>query len=277
MRFPENPLPLKASIDLFWEESMRFGFRTIFTLAALLTLLLTGCSTIQSTSTPPPNNPQTRTTPTHRGAVYRFFHPKQERVWKGVSPSLREKVEAVRDQLAKEGFDVRPVEGYRSPERQAALLAEASGVTSVGAWSSCHNYGLALDAAVFVDNEPSWNLENPHVMAGYLRFGELSEIVGLNWGGRWASPKDYPHVELKAECGQAKWAYRQGRKLPTFEVVDEEPSSYLLAQALAPSWCPPGAGWACAAWGLDKPLAWNWTTPARVCLATFPNNSKNIS
>ncbi|NIK06886.1 peptidoglycan L-alanyl-D-glutamate endopeptidase CwlK [Xanthomonas arboricola] len=256
---------------------MHFGSRTLFALAALLTLSLIGCSTIQSSSAPSPNTSQTWATSTYRGPVYRFFHPKQERVWKGVSLSLREKVEAVLAQLAVEGFDVRPVEGYRSPERQATLLASASGVTSVGAWSSCHNYGLALDAAVFVNGEPNWNLEDPHVMAGYLRFGELSEIVGLNWGGRWTSPKDYPHVELKAECGQAKWAYRQGRKLPTFEVADEEPSSYLLAQALAPSWCPRGTDWACAAWGLEKPLAWNWTTPARVCQATFPNEPKKIS
>jgi len=190
---------------------------------------------------------------------------------------LREKVEAVLAQLQTEGFDVRPVEGYRSPERQAALLASASGVTSVGAWSSCHNYGLALDAAVFVNGEPSWNLNDPYVWASYQRFGELSEIVGLNWGGRWTEPRDYPHVELKDECGQAKWAYRQGRKIPTFEVMDEEPSSYLIAQALAPSWCPPGTGWACAAWGLENPLAWKWATPTRVCQATFPNKPKNIS
>ncbi len=55
---------------------------------------------------------------------------------------------------------MRPVEGYRSPERQA-LLASGSGVTSVGAFSSCHNFGLALDAAVFVNGEPSWNLTMP--------------------------------------------------------------------------------------------------------------------
>ncbi|WP_081324057.1 M15 family metallopeptidase [Xanthomonas translucens] len=246
-------------------------------LAAIALIALTGCSTIKPTPADPTPLPNGWAIPKPYSPVYRFFDPKQERVLKGVSPSLREKAEAVLTQLAAEGFDVRPVEGYRSPERQATLLASASGVTSVGAWSSCHNYGLALDAAVFVNGEPSWNLEDPHVMAGYLRFGELSEIVGLNWGGRWTSPKDYPHVELKAECGQAKWAYRHGRTLPTFEVADGEPSSYVLARALAPSWCPRGTDWACAAWGLENPLAWKWATPTRVCLATFPNNPKKIT
>lgn len=256
---------------------MHFGFRTFFAGATLLTLSLTGCSTIQSTSSQPPNNPETRAIPTYLGPVYRLFHLKQERVWKGVSPALREKVEAVQAQLAAEGFDVRPVEGYRSPERQAALLASESGVTSVGAFSSCHNFGLALDAAVFVNGEPSWNLDDAYVMAGYQRFGELAEIVGLNWGGRWTSPKDYPHVELKADCGQAKRAYRQGRKPGAFPPVTGEPSSEVLARALAPAWCPTGMETACLAWGNENRMAWNWTLPARVCVGTFPNTLKKIA
>lgn len=255
---------------------MNLGFKALAALATLLTLALTGCSTLQTTSTSPPKALSIRTSPVTHGAISRFFHPRQERMWKGVAPALREKVEAIQSQLAAEGFDVRPVEGYRSPERQSALLASGSGVTSVGAWSSCHNYGLALDAAVFVNGEPSWDLEDPHVMAGYMRFGELAEIVGLNWGGRWTVPKDYPHVELRAECGQAKWAYRRGQKLPVFAAV-KEPSSYTLAQALAPSWCPAGSGWACAAWGIQTPLVWRWESQHRVCMLTFPNKVKKIT
>jgi hypothetical protein len=241
-------------------------------LTAIVSMALAGCSTVKPTPSNPTPPSQGWINPKPHGPVYRFFHPKQERAWKGVSPSLREKVEAVLAQLAAEGFDVRPVEGYRSPERQAALMASASGVTSVGAWSSCHNYGLGLDAAVFVNGEPSWNLDDPHVMAGYLRFGELSEILGLNWGGRWTNPKDYPHVELKSECGQAKWAYRRGHKLPTFAAIGE-PSSEVLARALAPSWCPAGAEWACN--GANTQWAWEpstlWTNSAS-CSVKNPNN-----
>ncbi len=252
---------------------MQPRFVQVLTLAATC-FALAGCSTVR----PDAGSVSADRLPERpHGAVYRLFHPNQARMWKGVAPALREKVEAVQNQLAAEGFDVRPIEGYRSPERQVALMASGSGVTSVGAWSSCHNYGLALDAAVFVNGEPSWNLGDPHVMDGYMRFGELSEIVGLNWGGRWTSPKDLPHVELKAECGQAKWAYRQGRRLPTFDVVGKEPSSYLIARALPPDWCPPRTGWACAAWGSVKPLTWQWKTPDRVCFATFPNKMKKIA
>lgn len=162
--------------------------------------------------------------PKKHGAIYRFFHPKQERMWKGVHPDLREKIEAIQAVMESEGFDLRPIEGYRSPERQATLLASASGVTGVGAWSSCHNYGLALDAAIYINGELSWNTNDPHVLAGYQRYGQLAEMLGLNWGGRWTSPVDMPHVELKAECGKAKWAKRHGKDLPIF-VVSDEPSS----------------------------------------------------
>lgn len=251
---------------------MQHRINYLSVLTAIVSMALAGCSTIKPTPSNPTPPALGWTAPKPHGPVYRFFHPKQERVWKGVSPSLREKAEAVLAQLAAEGYDVRPVEGYRSPDRQAALMASASGVTSVGAWSSCHNYGLALDAAVFVNGEPSWNLNDPHVMAGYLRFGELSEIVELDWGGRWTSPKDYPHVELKSECGQAKLAYRRGQKLPTFAAIGE-PSPEVLARALAPSWCPAGAQWACN--GATQRWAWDFSKSSinRVsCAAINPNN-----
>lgn len=210
-----------------------------------------------------------RSTKKSRGRIYRFFHPGQERIWKGVHPDLREKIEAIQEVMRDEGFDLRPVEGYRSPERQTALLASASGVTSVGAWSSCHNYGLALDAAVYVGGKPSWNLSDPHVIAGYERFGELAEILGLNWGGRWTSPKDYPHVEMRAQCGQSKWAKRHGQILPKFIASASEPSSLILERALVSTWCPQGLEATCIAMGKERFALWGWTVQSqnRACTA----------
>ncbi len=204
-----------------------------------------------------------------RGRIYRFFHPAQERAWKGVHPDLREKIEAIQEVMEAEGFDLRPIEGYRSPERQAVLLASASGVTSVGAWSSCHNYGLALDAAIYVDGKPSWDLIDPHVLAGYERFGELTEILGLNWGGRWTSPKDYPHVEMKSECGQSKWAKRHGQPIPSFSASAGEPSSLILERALVSTWCPMGLEATCIAMGKERFALWGWTvqSQSRACIS----------
>ena len=212
-----------------------------------------------------------RSKKTPRGRIYRFFHPAQERVWKGVHPDLREKIEAIQEVMEAEGFDLRRLEGYRSPERQAVLLASASGVTSVGAWSSCHNYGLALDAAIYVNGKPSWNLGDPHVIAGYERFGELAEILGLNWGGRWTSPKDYPHVEMRAECGQSKWAKRHGQTLPKFIASAGEPSSLVLERALVSTWCPMGLEATCIAMGKERFALWGWTVQrqSRACMAAL--------
>jgi hypothetical protein len=36
-----------------------------------------------------------RSTKKPRGRIYRFFHPGQERIWKGIHPDLREKIEAI--------------------------------------------------------------------------------------------------------------------------------------------------------------------------------------
>lgn len=206
-----------------------------------------------------------------RGRIYRFFHPGQERIWEGVHPDLREKIEAIQEVMRDEGFDLKPVEGYRSPERQAVLLASASGVTSVGAWSSCHNYGLALDAAIYVSGKPSWDLSDPHVIAGYERFGELAEILGLNWGGRWTSPKDYPHVEMRAECGQSKWAKRHGQIPPKFIASAGEPSSLVLERALVSTWCPMGLEATCIAMGKERFALWGWTVQrqSRACMAAL--------
>ncbi|MGV7183754.1 M15 family metallopeptidase [Xanthomonas axonopodis] len=204
--------------------------------------------------------------PKTHGEIYRFFHPKQERMWKGLHPDLRQKIEAIQAVMESEGFDLRPIEGYRSPERQATLLASASGVTGVGAWSSCHNYGLALDAAIFIDGEPSWNTNDPHVLAGYQRYGELAEMLGLNWGGRWTSPVDMPHVELKAECGKAKWAKRHGQELPEF-IISFGPSSLsvLELQLHANSNVEIDVFANRTPYGLAGSNHWSWGQPVLAC------------
>lgn len=202
--------------------------------------------------------------------IHGFFSPQRSRLWNGVDPELRRKVEAIQVVMSTEGYDLRPMEGYRSPQRQAALLASASGVTSVGAWSSCHNYGLAADVAVFINGKPSWDTDDPYVLAGYQRFGEFAEALGLNWGGRWRSPVDYPHVEMASACSAAKVARRRGREIPAFAAPSSISPLQALKRHLAPTWCPKGTEWACNA---DRWIAIAWNVPeaqvsARVCRAS---------
>lgn len=242
------------------------------TAVALLSLALIACSPMK-TKPSPPHSPWVTSALAPHQTIHRFFQPRHEGAWKRVHPGLREKVEAIQVVMAAEGYDLRPLEGFRSPERQDMLLSLGSGVTKAGAWSSCHNYGLAVDATIYVDGLPSWDLDNPHVLAGLLRFGELAEVLGLNWGGRWKAPVDYPHVEMKADCAAAKWTRRAGGKAPAFVASLGEPSRQTLARYLAPAWCPAGAQWACN--GAAQRWAWDFSTPLinrASCAAINPNN-----
>ena len=59
---------------------------------------------------------------------------------------------AVMDYLennAQDGRDINVTEGYRSPERSARLAA--SGIRAAGAGRSWHNYGAAMDVAIYVN------------------------------------------------------------------------------------------------------------------------------
>lgn len=117
-----------------------------------------------------------------------------------VDPALQAKLSAIYELMEVEGYDMRLVEGYRSPERQAQLVANGGGVTQVGPGRSCHQYGLAVDSAIFVKGKASWNMNDPVVRRGYMRYGELAVAAGLQWGGNWTSFKDYPHVEMRSAC-----------------------------------------------------------------------------
>lgn len=127
-----------------------------------------------------------------------------------VDPDLLERLNRVYKELREvHGYTVMPVETFRSPERQASLLATGGGVTTVGAMRSCHQYGLAVDSVVFRNGVPQWDVDDPWTMRGYQLFGELAEREGLDWGGRWTNPRDYAHVEKRSECHAARNAAPQ--------------------------------------------------------------------
>ncbi len=205
--------------------------------------------------------------PPKRNIFKRIFTSK----WAGVDPILRQKVEPVLKQLKQEGYDVRMVEGMRSPKRQAQLLASGQGVTKAGPGRSCHNWGLAIDSAVYVNGKPSWDLDNPHVAQGYARYGELAKQAGLSWGGDWKDPVDMPHVELKSDCRVAKRHQKRVERsadimlayephesdAETFAVKLEDPT--IIAEAL-PEEVKPAEFETCFATGMCvySSLAWAW-------------------
>lgn len=95
------------------------------------------------------------------------------------------------------GYEAVLIEGYRSPERQAALRALGPQVTQAGAFESYHQHGLAADVAFLREGRIVISERDPYALQGYQLLGEAAVSVGLGWGGAWRSLKDYGHVELR--------------------------------------------------------------------------------
>lgn len=200
--------------------------------------------------------------------------------WAGANPELRARLERIYATLRAEGFDVRLVEAHRSDERQAQLLASRAGVTQIGPGRSCHNHGLAADSAVFVGGRASWTLADPHVAAGYARYGALAQSEGLRWGGAWRGFQDHPHVELAGPCrvavaGRAKAdAFREwvARHPPIVPFLGQAGWAMTLASGCTDAGCAyrwasvPSPGRAAAVMGARASRR-GWSATEKACRA----------
>lgn len=132
-----------------------------------------------------------------------------DRRWERIHPEFQQRVLALYRVMEEQyGYRMVLVEGFRSAQRQAELAAKGPGVTRAGAGQSCHQYGLAVDSALYRDGKLQWDMRDPWVRRGYFLYGELAQQVGLEWGGSWRSIKDYVHLEWKAPCRDARRAAR---------------------------------------------------------------------
>lgn len=120
------------------------------------------------------------------------------RDWNLLDADFRQRLLLVYKMMREQhGYEMVLIEGYRSPDRQTMLALSGPGViTNADAYQSYHQYGLAADSAFFRDGRLIISEKDPWVMRGYQLYGELSESVGLTWGGRWKL-MDFGHVELK--------------------------------------------------------------------------------
>ncbi len=69
------------------------------------------------------------------------------------------------------GYDMALLEGCRSPERQAVLLARGPGVTGAAPGQSYHQHGLAADCAFLRDGRLVISERDPWAMRGYELYG----------------------------------------------------------------------------------------------------------
>ena len=119
------------------------------------------------------------------------------RDWELFDDAFRQKLLTVFKLMReRHGYEMVLLEGYRSPQRQAALAALGSSVTRAGANMSYHQYGLAADIAFLREGKLVLSEKDTWAMRGYTRYGELAEAAGLTWGGNWTL-RDFGHVELR--------------------------------------------------------------------------------
>jgi len=128
-------------------------------------------------------------------------------------PKVRDEVKALIEK-AELGLPatmaIRVVQGLRTIEEQDALYAQGRTkpgniVTKAKGGSSFHNYGLAIDFAILTDtdgngsyNDLSWDIRRDNDKDGaadWLEVVRVFEAAGWEWGGKWASLKDYPHLQ----------------------------------------------------------------------------------
>lgn len=156
---------------------------------------------------PPPPPPEVFTT-----QEVRRLRPEivtADRKWDQIDPDLQQRVLAIYEVMRTQyGYEMVLIEGYRSPERQAELMAGGK-ATRAGAWQSCHQYGLGVDSAPIRDGKLQWDMNDEWTRRGYFLYGELAERAGLEWGGNWRSIKDYVHVEMSDRCRAARAQKRE--------------------------------------------------------------------
>jgi len=128
-------------------------------------------------------------------------------------PSIRAEVKRLIEQ-AEDGFPpsmaIRIVQGLRTIAEQDALYAQGrtkpgNKVTNAKGGSSFHNYGLAIDFAILTDtdgngsyNDLSWDIKRDNDkdgVADWLEVVKIFEAAGWEWGGKWATLTDNPHLQ----------------------------------------------------------------------------------
>ena len=136
-----------------------------------------------------------------------------DRQWDRLQPEFVQRllriIQAMRDT---HGYEVVLLEGYRSPERQAALATKGQHVTMVGAWQSYHQYGMAADVAFWREGRLVISERDPWAQRGYELLGQVAESHGMTWGGRWKM-RDLGHVEWRTAA--VRQAMRAARSADT--------------------------------------------------------------
>ena len=128
-------------------------------------------------------------------------------------PKLQELANEFLKACAAKNFPVKIYFTFRSNAEQDALYAQGRTVpgkivTNAKGGESYHNYGLAFDAAPLnEDLTIDWSGG-----INYEIMGRIGELVGLEWGGKWKSFVDKPHMQYT--FGLSIQELQSGKKPP---------------------------------------------------------------
>lgn len=137
----------------------------------------------------------------------KLLHPK-------VSQEVINIITEIEHNIFPKSIRIRIAQGLRTIDEQNELYAQGRTkpgkiITKAKGGSSYHNYGLAIDFALLYDKdgngefeELSWDTAkdfDKNGMADWKSVVTLFEAHGWEWGGRWRTFSDLPHVQKTFE------------------------------------------------------------------------------
>lgn len=131
-----------------------------------------------------------------------------------LNPETRARAEEFLRRAKAAGFDVLVTSTFRNAESQAAIYAQGRTkpgqvVTKAKPGFSWHNFRCAFDIVPLVKGKPDWN-----DLAKFKALGAIGQACGLEWGGAWASFKDYPHFQYTSGMTLAQLRLKHGVEAP---------------------------------------------------------------
>lgn len=120
-------------------------------------------------------------------------------------PDFRWRAEKLVSALESEKIPFRLFEGFRTPQRQRELYAQGRTtpggiVTKAKPWQSYHQYGLAADFVLHIDDKWNWD-DSGKRRSWWKRLHEIAHEIGLetlSW--------ELPHVQLDGLRIDSLWA-----------------------------------------------------------------------
>ncbi|QKY71157.1 M15 family metallopeptidase [Lentibacillus sp. CBA3610] len=122
-----------------------------------------------------------------------------------LDPVVTKKTKELVEQAAEKDIDVAITETVRSIDEQDALYEQGRAddgniVTYAQGGESYHNYGLAVDYALYNNNgDMIWDIHydgNNNGESDWFEVADLAKELGFEWGGDWENFKDYPHLQM---------------------------------------------------------------------------------